>query len=58
MYRRRQGASCLDRMEHTAAIEGIHMTMLATARLRLEPFADSHLAGLQRMNDEPYGCGE
>ena len=29
------------------------MTMLATARLRLEPFADSHLAGLQRMNEDP-----
>ena len=28
------------------------MTMLATARLRLEPFADSHLAGLQRMNED------
>lgn len=27
--------------------------MLATARLRLEPFADAHLAGLQRMNGDP-----
>ena len=28
------------------------MTILTTARLRLEPFADTHLAGLQRMNGD------
>ncbi|WP_284617958.1 GNAT family N-acetyltransferase [Aquabacterium humicola] len=29
------------------------MTILTTARLRLEPFADAHLDGLQRMNSDP-----
>ena len=28
------------------------MTLLTTTRLRLEPFADAHLAGLQRMNGD------
>lgn len=29
------------------------MTILTTTRLRLEPFADAHLAGLHAMNREP-----
>ena len=29
------------------------MTILTTARLRLEPFADAHLDGLNRMNSDP-----
>lgn len=29
------------------------MTILSTARLRLEPFTDSHFEGLSRMNSEP-----
>ncbi|MBC3918843.1 GNAT family N-acetyltransferase [Undibacterium sp. CY18W] len=29
------------------------MTILTTARLRLEPFTDSHFEGLSRMNSEP-----
>jgi RimJ/RimL family protein N-acetyltransferase len=29
------------------------MTLLITARLRLEPFTDAHLVGLNRMNSDP-----
>lgn len=29
------------------------MTLLTTSRLRLEPFAEGHLAGLNRMNADP-----
>jgi RimJ/RimL family protein N-acetyltransferase len=29
------------------------MTLLTTSRLRLEPFAEAHLAGLNRMNADP-----
>ena len=31
----------------------IHMTILTTQRLRLEPFNDSHLAGLNAVNRDP-----
>jgi RimJ/RimL family protein N-acetyltransferase len=33
--------------------EGVTMTQLNTSRLRLEPFTEGHLAGLNRMNSDP-----